>query len=193
MEKTENECKVVDGRYKRVYSKRELNEQNKKRLKEERNKYNVSSMKEKRTYDGIEFDSELEMKYYRDVVIPQIESGKIIHCELQKTYILQPTFKPNGSKSSIQSIKYVADFFLKYKDGHEEVIDTKGYPDAVAKIKRKLFLYKYPHIDYHWICYSKIDGGWCEYDYVLKKRNERHSEKKLKEKLKNQKESDNNE
>lgn len=193
MENSENKINVVDGRYKRVYSKKELNEKRKKKAKEDRSKYNVSKSKEKRTYDGIEFDSELEMKYYRDVVVPQIKSGEIIHCELQKTYILQPTFKPNGSKSSIQSIKYVADFFLKYKDGHEEVIDTKGYPDAVAKIKRKLFLYKFPYINYHWICYSKIDGGWCEYDYVLKKRNERHSEKKLKQNLTNKKELDCNE
>lgn len=181
MENTNYQGQIVNGKRKRPYSKREINEQNKKKRQEERSKYNVSNIKEKRTYDGIEFDSELEMKYYRDVVIPKVKSGEIIYCELQKTYILQPTFKPNGSKSSIQSIKYVADFFLKYKDGHEEVIDTKGYPDAVAKIKRKLFLYKFPHINYHWICYSKIDGGWCEYDYVLRKRNERHSEKKLKQ------------
>ena len=171
---------VLDGRQKKVYPKRQINEQNRKKRKEERTKYNVAIMKEKRTYEGIEFDSELEMKYYRDVIIPQIKKGDIIFCELQKTYVLQPTFKPANYKSSIQSIKYVADFFLKYKDGREEVIDTKGYPDAVAKIKRKLFLYKYPDVSYHWICYSKMDGGWCEYEDVLNRRNKRHAEKKKK-------------
>ena len=71
---------------------------------------------------------------------------------------------------TIQPIKYVADFFIVYKDGREEVIDTKGCPDSIAILKRKLFWYNYPTVDYKWICYSKIDGGWCNFDYVKKQR-----------------------
>ena len=55
----------------------------------ERTKFNVDKDKEKRTCNGIVFDSVLEMKYYRDVVIPKKESGEITHYELQKKYILQ--------------------------------------------------------------------------------------------------------
>lgn len=40
----------------------------------ERSKFNVDKDKEKRTYDNIVFDSQLEMKYYRDVLCPR--SGK---------------------------------------------------------------------------------------------------------------------
>lgn len=61
-----------------------------------RSKYNVSSNKERRTFGGIVFDSELEMKYYRDVVLPKVNSGEIMKCELQKKYELQPAFKYNG-------------------------------------------------------------------------------------------------
>ena len=105
------------------------------------------------------------MKYYRDVLCPKVESGDVARYELQKPYELQPKFIHDGK--NVQPIKYVADFFIVYKDGHEEVIDTKGCPDSVALIKRKLFWYHYPEVDYKWICYSKIDGGWCDYKDAL--------------------------
>lgn len=50
----------------------------------ERSKFNVDKDKEKRTYDNIVFDSQLEMKYYRDVLCPAVESGEVTHFELQK-------------------------------------------------------------------------------------------------------------
>lgn len=59
-------------------------------------------------------------------------------------------------------------------------------PDNVALLKRKLFWFKYPEIDYQWICYSKIDsqskddGGWVSYDTVKKGRTERKKQKKNK-------------
>ena len=53
-------------------------------------KFNVNKDTLKRTYDGIVFDSVLEMKYYRDVLCPLVESGDVVHHELQKPYELQP-------------------------------------------------------------------------------------------------------
>lgn len=133
-------------------------------------KYNVGN-KDKRTYDGIVFDSILEMRYYRDVLLPKVESGEVVSYELQKPYELQPKFKHNGK--TILPIKYIADFFIVYADGHEEVIDTKGKPDNVALLKRKLFWYHYPDVDYRWVCYSAIDGGWCDYEYVKLQKSKR--------------------
>ena len=133
-----------------------------------RSKYNVSSDKSKRTCDGIVFDSELEMKYYRDVILPGVECGDIISYELQKKYELQPKFKHENQ--SVRAIDYVADFFIIYKDGHQEVIDTKGMPDSVAKLKRKLFWFKYPDVTYKWLTYVKKFGGWADFDYVQKQR-----------------------
>lgn len=141
-----------------------------------RSKFNVDKDTSKRTYNNITFDSILEMKYYRDVLCPLVESGDVVDYELQKPYELQPKFKHDGK--IVQPIKYVADFFIVYKDGHEEVIDTKGCPDSVALIKRKLFWYCYPDVNYKWICYSKIDGGWQEYEIVKKNRAERKRKKK---------------
>lgn len=146
----------------------------------ERTKFNVGKDVEKRTYNGIIFDSKMEMRYYRDVVLPQVRSGNIKSYELQKKYILQPKFIHDGK--TIQPVIYVADFFIEYKDGTIEVIDTKGCPDSVAKIKRKMFWYLYPDITYKWICYSKIDGneengGWCDFEYVQEQRKKRKKEK----------------
>lgn len=145
-----------------------------------RNKFNVDKNTAKRTYNGITFDSELEMKYYRDVVLPGMESGHIKYYELQKPYELQPKFVHDDR--TVQSIKYVADFYIEYADGRIEVIDTKGIPDSTAIIKRKMFWYVYPDIRYIWITYSKIDGGWCSYEYVKQQRNLRKKNKRNKEK-----------
>lgn len=128
-----------------------------------------------RTYNGIVFDSIMEMKYYRDVLCPLVESGEVVHYELQKPYVLQPKFIREGK--AVLPITYVADFFVQYKNGQEEVIDIKGCPDTVSKIKRKLFWYAYPTTVYKWITYSKIDGGWCDFAYVKKQRALRKKEK----------------
>lgn len=142
----------------------------------EKSKYNVDKNTEKRTCEGIVFDSIMEMKFYRDVVLPQVRSGDIKKYELQKKYILQPKFVHEGR--TVQPIVYIADFYIEYKDGRIEVIDTKGCPDSVAKIKRKMFWYIFPDVDYKWICYSKIDGGWCEFEKVQQGRKERKKNKK---------------
>ena len=131
-----------------------------------RTKFNVDQDASKRTCNGIVFDSILEMKYYRDVLCPLVQSGDVVSYELQKPYELQPKFTHGGK--TVQPIIYVADFFIVYKDGHEEVIDTKGCPDSVALLKRKLFWYHYPTVDYKWITCIKKYGGWIEYDEYKK-------------------------
>lgn len=132
-------------------------------------KYNVDTEKiEKRTYDGIVFASVLEMKYYRDVVLPMMESGDIVDYALQKKYILQDGFEHDGVK--VRPITYDADFWLKYSDEHEEVIDVKGCPDTTAKLKRKMFWYRYPNLPYLWVTYVKKYGGWGLYDEYKKMR-----------------------
>ena len=131
-----------------------------------RTKFNVDKNTEKRTYNGIVFDSILEMKYYRDVLLPKVESGEVINYVLQKPYELQPKFIHNGK--AIRPIQYVADFYIVYKDGREEVIDTKGYGDQMAILKRKIFWYHYPDVDYKWVTYVKKYGGWIDYEEYKK-------------------------
>lgn len=143
---------------------------------ERQSKFNVGKSKEDKTFEGIVFDSSTEMKYYRDVILPAIEAGEIIKCERQKPYILQGKFI-HGNKT-ISAITYKADFVVVYKDGHEQVIDIKGCPDNIAKLKRKLFWFKYPEVDYIWIGYSKVDGGWVAYEEIQSGRRERKTQKK---------------
>ena len=66
---------------------------------------------------------------------------------------------------------------VSYTHLHKYVIDTKGMPDSTAKLKAKLFHYKFPNIDYYWVSYSKIDGGWVTYEKLKAARANR---KKLK-------------
>lgn len=143
-----------------------------------RSKFNVDKDCEKRTCDGIIFDSILEMKYYRDVLCPKVESGDVVYFELQKPYELQPEFVHDDRR--VRAVTYVADFFIRYADGREEVIDTKGCPDTSAILKRKLFWYKYPDTIYIWVGYSRIDGGWVPYETIKKGRSERRKLKKQK-------------
>ena len=144
----------------------------------ERSNFNVDKDKEKRTHNGIVFDSQLEMRYYRDVLCPKVESGEVTNYELQKKFELQSGFSRNGKR--VLPITYVADFYIEYADGHIEVVDTKGMPDSVAKIKRKMFWYKYPDMNYQWITYVKKFGGWLDYETVksLRKEEKRNKNKK---------------
>lgn len=119
------------------------------------NKYRVSA-KEARTYDNIVFDSKAEMEYYRDVVLPGVAAKEIKSYELQKSFLLQPGFEHGFKKE--RSIKYVCDFYIKYKNGKTDVIDIKGMPTPEAKLKRKLFLYKYSDENLRWI--KKSGKGW---------------------------------
>lgn len=140
-----------------------------------RSKFNVSGDKTKRTYNDITFDSELEMRYYRDIILPNVDNGMIKKFELQKEYVLQEKFKHDDK--TIQPIKYVADFYIEYSDGRIEVLDTKGMADATAKLKRKMFWYEFPDIEFKWIGYSKIDGGFVDYEYIQQQRRLRKKRK----------------
>lgn len=115
------------------------------------------------------------MKYYRDVIFVGLNDYSIKNCAMQVKFELQPSFKYKNK--NILSINYVADFVVTYADDSVIVWDTKGLADSTSKIKKKLFHFKYPNIDYRWISFSSIDGGWLEYDIIQKLRSER---KKLK-------------
>lgn len=149
----------------------------------ERTKFNVDKDKDKRTFNGIVFDSLLEMKYYRDALLPMVESGEVTKYELQKKYVLQDGFERNGKK--VLPITYVADFYMEYADGRIEVIDTKGMPDGVAKLKRKLFWFRYPSVNYIWMTYLKKFGGWITYEDAQTLRKEEKRNKNKKEALAN--------
>ena len=67
-------------------------------------------------------------------------------------------------------MNYVADFVIYFTNGDLLVVDTKGLPDATAKLKKKLMDYIYPELNYIWVGYSKKLGGWLEYSELEKKK-----------------------
>ena len=134
----------------------------------DRTKYNVGKDTQDRSCDGIVFDSILEMRYYRDVLRPLVESGRVVEYELQKPYELQPKFIRDGR--TVHAITYVADFYMVFDDGSVKLVDVKGCPDSTAILKRKLFWYRYPHVDYEWVGFVKKFGGWLPYEQIKKMR-----------------------
>ena len=100
---------------------------------------------------------------------------------------LQEKFKRKNSEGKLESIRaidYVADFVLKWSDGRIQVIDTKGMADATALLKRKIFWYKYPDVEYLWITknlkYGADNDGWIEFDALAKirRKNKKQRENK---------------
>lgn len=146
----------------------------------DRSKYNVEKDTKKRTCDDIVFDSQMEMRYYRDVILPLSRSGDICAFELQKEYELQPKFVYMGK--TVRPITYVADFYVEYKDGHSEVIDIKGCPDSAARLKKKMFEYRYNDTIYRWISYNKKWGGWLDLDVIQRLRKENKKKQQQEEK-----------
>lgn len=143
-----------------------------------RSKYNVDKNTESRTYQGVVYDSQKEMEFFRDWVEPKMATGEILSCKRQIRYELQPGFNHGGKK--IIPIVYTADYVLQYADGREQIIDIKGCPDSVALLKRKMFWFRYPEKDYIWLTYSQKDGGWVEYEVVKERRARDKKEKKKK-------------
>ena len=101
-------------------------------------KYNVVS-KERRTADGITFDSMAEMRRYRELKMLE-KSGVISSLELQPKFLLIPKTEKGG-----RAVYYKADF--KYiKNGKTVYEDVKGVKTEVYKLKKKLLFYHYPDI-----------------------------------------------
>lgn len=106
----------------------------------------------------------MEMQFFRDWIEPRMESGVILDCKRQVSYMLQDKF--NYRSKAIPAITYKSDFDILFSDGRLVVIDIKGHADTAAKLKRKLFYKTYPHLDYQWITKSAKYGeaGWIDYD-----------------------------
>jgi hypothetical protein len=150
-------------------------------ITKKRSKYGVDQTKKgiaKRTYNGVTYDSQAELQFLQEWIEPKIGSGEIVRWERQIKFTLQEGFVYKGKK--ILPITYIADYVVYWFDNTRTIIDVKGMPDSVAKIKKKLFQYRYPNEDYIWMCRSvKYGNGtnWLLYEDLEKKRK---SDKKIK-------------
>jgi hypothetical protein len=91
-------------------------------------------------FDGIKFDSRVEMEYYQ--TLQNSDIVKLLRC--QPVYLLQERFTTNlGEK--IMAVTYKADFEVQIIASWEIVaVDIKWLATEIVKIKRKLFLKQYP-------------------------------------------------
>jgi hypothetical protein len=109
--------------------------------KPKRHKYNAQPTE----VDGIKFASKAEANRY--VELKQLErAGQIHGLTLQPSYRLQDAFT-DGSGRRHRAIDYVADFEY-VEDGRIVAEDCKGFLTPVYRIKAKLAIKKYPHIEF---------------------------------------------
>ena len=120
--------------------------------------------------DWIRFDSKAESDYY--LYLKQQSDIELF--DLQPKYILQEKFTTKDWKK-IQDIEYVADFYIKYIDGREIVVDVKGIATSDAKLKRKLFMYKYPDKELQWVVKYK----WIRVDYFDNEKRKRDNKQHI--------------
>lgn len=109
-------------------------------------KKNAPRIKQKKvTYDGINFDSQSEMNYYKYLK----SRGDVTHIECHPSYILIPSFEIKSSitksgKSKKAAMKFTPDFKVTYSDGRTEVVDVKGSKRAINEgfpLRKKLWEY----------------------------------------------------
>lgn len=95
----------------------------------------------RKVVDGISFRSTLEADVYQLLSLWQ-RAGEITELRCQELFLLQP------KQPGLRAITYRADFTYVRRDGRRVVIDAKGYRMEVYRIKRKMFIARYPEIEF---------------------------------------------
>lgn len=127
-----------------------------------KSKYN----NKKTEFNGITFHSKKECDYYKWLLALK-EAGDIKDIKLQPEFIVfegerhnsnskfkeieSKLFKNKEIKGKQRDITYIADFEITLNSGDKIVVDVKsseGNLTEVYRIKRKLFLKKYPEIEF---------------------------------------------
>lgn len=121
-------------------------------------------------YDGYNFDSEDEYKYYL-YLKKRLEEGSIEKLVVHQSYLLIPKFMTKSNKQ-ILPMTYEADFTFYDKElNKDRVIDIKGFEEEHFKIKKKIFEYiycmdKYDELEV--LTYRKTLGGFVPISEVKK-------------------------
>ena len=100
---------------------------------------------QKTVVDGHVFPSKLEARRYSMLRLME-QQGEIYDLVLQPKFLLQEGFRDRNGEWH-RPIHYIADF--RYAENNRVIVEeVKGQETAVYRIKKKLFMYKYPDIDY---------------------------------------------
>ena len=103
-------------------------------------KYNARRVRK----DGYTFDSKAEARRY-DVLKLLEQACELSNLEVHPKFLLQSGFTYKGKR--YRPIYYIGDFAYLENGGHV-VEDVKGARTRVFMLKMKLFLKKYPDIDF---------------------------------------------
>lgn len=99
----------------------------------------------KTTVDGHTFDSKAEAQRYSELRL--LERADVISgLELQPPFELMPSFRDAQNRLH-RAVVYVADFAYD-EDGRRIVEDVKGVETPEFRIKWKLAIRQYPHIEF---------------------------------------------
>lgn len=97
---------------------------------------------EKVELDGHKFDSKAEARRYAELKLME-KAGEIKDLELQKPYVIQPSFFDRQGKRQT-AIKYISDFTYTDKNGNVIIEDVKSpatRKDRVYRMKKKMMAY----------------------------------------------------
>lgn len=96
--------------------------------------------------DGVRFDSRAESFRFRELKLLEIQ-GEIKDLKAHPKFELQPAFVDRAGKKQ-QAIVYEADFsYFDRAVGHTVIEEVKGVETQAWRIKKRLFLYKYPEYE----------------------------------------------
>lgn len=104
----------------------------------------------KTEYKGVKFDSKKEANFAAELDMMRKatnDADKVVKVIYQPKFKLQDGFTDNtGTKH--RAIHYISDFKVTYANKYEEIIDVKGKLTEIYKLKKKLFLFKYPDLNF---------------------------------------------
>ena len=124
------------------------------------------------TINDILFDSIMESRFY--VYLMKLKDAKEIKkFERQVTFELQEKFRDKFTGKVILPINYIADFVVTDKDGDVFVVDVKGLETPEFRIKKKLFMHKYPNMQFMCIQWVAKSQEWLSLDDIKKLRKSR--------------------
>lgn len=99
---------------------------------------------QRKVVNGISFRSGLEANAYQLLKVWE-RAGHISDLRLQPRFLLQARFLRHGV--SIRGMHYTADFQFT-RNFRTVVVEAKGYRTQAFELRRKLFLKKFPELEY---------------------------------------------
>ena len=94
------------------------------------------------------FDSKLEYSRYNQLCLLE-RANEICKLETQKSFVLLESQIDQYTGELLRGISYKADFFYYDNSKNRFVVeDTKGFQTDVFRIKHKLFVNRYPEIEF---------------------------------------------